>query len=211
VVRNGARGQKSDQLFHREVTREQWFQASLSAYGQELSGGRMKHILLLATSLLLSGCLGLNDVKTLELNFQGTPPADRAYVIVQLSVEESTQLEMFIAEYSLERQDITGTCWRYNLMFPIVPAIGGTRQYFAFDVKPGHYVPLAYHDAMSKGIAFEVPAGRIVYLGEFILTSGGKLELKRDLESVKEYFRGREILLAETRQIPAAKGIVCGP
>ena len=168
---------------------------------------------------ICSGCLGLNDVKPIGLAFKGMPPADRAYVIVGLSVEP-TQLKrldyMFsisVAEYSVERQDITGNCWRYNLMYPSVPPFGGTREYFAYDVKPGYYAVLDMLGASEKqSLAFEVPAGRIVYLGEFTLTSSHGISLNRDPSVVRGHFPGREVLLADTREVLRPHGAVCvGP
>lgn len=175
------------------------------------------HLLVSITFIsLLSGCLGLNDVKPLGLSFQGTPPTGRAYAIVALSVEAPQKqplghaFSIWIEEYSIERQDITGNCWRNNLMYPSVQPFGGTRQYFAFDVKPGYYAAIGYLGTMHKQLAFEVPAGRIVYLGEFILTSDGGQRLNRDLSAVRDSFPGRDVLLAETRQVSEPHGIMCG-
>jgi hypothetical protein len=113
-------------------------------------------------------------------------------------------------EYSMEHQNITGNCWRSNYMEGKVPGIVGTRQYFAFDVKPGYYVAREFIDASNKNVTFEVSAGRVVYLGDFIWTSESKIELKRDPSAVRSYLGG-DVLLADTRQVPQATGILCGP
>ena len=98
-------------------------------------------------------------------------------------------------------------------MDAVVPAIVGTHQYFAFDVMPGFYVfrgYLDYTEVPYKNVVFEVPDGRIVYLGDFVRLKGGKIELKRDPNSVRAYFN-EEVLLAETRMVAPARGVSCMP
>lgn len=182
----------------------------------------MKHILLLAMSLLLSGCLGLNDVKAVPMPYKikgklMTPSADRAWVIFGLVAEgpgygdSSPAFSVHADEYSLDRQNITGNCWRYNHMGANIPRIVGTHQYFAFDVKPGYYVPREPLSALKKHLVFEVPAGRIVYLGDFVWTGKATLDLRRDPGSIEAYFEG-EVALAEMKEVlHHPTGIVCSP
>jgi len=181
----------------------------------------MRLFILLIISVLVSGCFFLNDVNPFStpdefLANRATPPAERAIVIFGLSVEGpgyhaiTRWFSVHMDEYSIERQSITGNCWRSNNMEAKVPGIIGTRQYFSFDVKPGYYVSREFLDASDKNLVFEVPAGRVVYLGEFVWTSESRIGLKRDPSTVKSYFGG-DVLLANTRQVSQVKGILCGP
>jgi len=171
-------------------------------------------ILLFMLSVPLSGCLLLNDVNSISAVYLMTPPPDRAIVIFGLSVEGEIDphaatfnpgfFEIGLDEYSIEREHITGDCWRYNKMRAKVPGIMGTHQYFAFDVKPGYYVAtrligLNNPKISRKSLVFEVPPGKIVYLGDFIWTTEAAVELKRDPNDVRSLF-GEGVLLADTRQ-----------
>jgi hypothetical protein len=171
-------------------------------------------IVLFMLSVPLSGCLLLNDVNPISPVHLKTPPRDRAIVIFGLSVEGQIDpraatynpgfFEIGLDEYSIEREHITGGCWRYNNMRAKVPGIIGTRQYFAFDVKSGYYVSTRLIDPYNpkiarKSLVFEVPAGKIVYLGDFIWTTEASIELKRDPSAVRSWF-GEGVLLADTRQ-----------
>jgi len=125
--------------------------------------------------IILSGCLLLNDVNPISPispysrawlgRDKAKPPANRAVVVFGVGLEKQYQYAVFplhIDEYDIERQSITGNCWRYNKMDAVVPAIVGTHQYFAFDVKPGFYVfpgYLGYTEVPHKNVAFKVPAG----------------------------------------------------
>ena len=176
----------------------------------------MTQIILLATSVLLSGCLLLNDVNSVPMLSPSIGETalqpERAIVIYGIGIEGQHKGEpMFGAqldEYSVERQSITGSCWRYNKMEATVPAIVGTHQYFAFEVSPGFYAARSYLSQLDKMTAFEVPPGHLVYLGDFIWTIEGKVELKRDPEAVRSYFK-KDVLLADTRLVPRVPSIIC--
>ncbi|MBS0158074.1 MAG: hypothetical protein JSS26_05755 [Nitrospira sp.] len=177
---------------------------------------------LLMINLLLSGCLLLNDVKPISIPDKLTgdrtmPVANRAVVILGLSVEGSGYnlythpFSIHTDEYSVEHQNITGNCWRYNYVEAKVTGIVGTRQYFAFNVKPGYYVARELFSASRKNLVFEVPAGRIVYLGDFIWTTEAKVEFKRESGAIKSYF-GEDVVLAEIREAPhQVTGVLCTP
>lgn len=178
----------------------------------------MTRMFLLTASMLLSGCLLLNDVNqvsTLSPSIGETAlQPGRAIVIYGIGVQGQRKGEprfgAQLDEYSVERQSITGNCWRYNKMEATVPAIAGTHQYFAFDVSPGYYVALAYLGQLDRMTAFKVPPGHIVFLGDFIWTKEGKVELKRDPEAVRSYFK-RDVLLADVKPVPAVHSIICTP
>lgn len=93
-----------------------------------------------------------------------------------------------------------------------VTAIVGTRQYFLFDVEPGHYVYSGFNGVRlrdsKKESAFEVPAGRIVYLGDFVYSDDGKVDIRRDLDRVQSYFK-ENVLLADMLLVPPPRPFLC--
>ena len=146
-----------------------------------------------------------------------TAKVGRAIVLYGIGVEGKSDYPRFgtgLDEYSLDQQSITGNCWRFNRMQESVTAIIGTRQYFLFDVEPGHYVYSGFNGARlrdsGKVPAFEVPAGRIVYLGDFIYSDDGKVDIRRDLNRVRSYFK-EDVLLAESLLVPPPRLFLCMP
>jgi hypothetical protein len=53
-------------------------------------------------------------------------------------------------------------------------------------VRPGHYVYSQFNGAYLSGgtLRFEVPAGRTVYLGDFVATADQKIVLRREVNAV---------------------------
>lgn len=167
--------------------------------------------------ILFSGCLGLNDISSISTDSFSRPTAKigRAIVLYGIGVEGKWDYPRFatvLDEYNFEQRSITGNCWRFNRMQESVPAIIGTRQYFIFDVKPGHYVYSGFNGARLRDSGevptFEVPAGRIVYLGDFVYSNDGKVDIRRDLDRVQSYFK-ENVLLADMLLVPPPKLFLC--
>ncbi len=167
--------------------------------------------------ILFSGCLLLNDVNSISTaNLpRPTPKVGRAIVLYGIGVEGKWDFPRFaigLDEYSLDQQSLTGNCWRFNRMQESVTAIVGTRQYFLFDVEPGHYVYSGFNGVRlrdsKKESAFEVPAGRIVYLGDFVYSDDGKVDIRRDLDRVQSYFK-ENVLLADMLLVPPPRPFLC--
>ena len=180
------------------------------------------HLLVSITTIaLLSGCLALNDVNQISTDrfTRPTPKPGRALVMYGGGGEEQgswsyPRFGVALDEYSVERQAITGNCWRFNRMFASVTAISGTREYFLFDVQPGFYTYSWFNGAQltssDKTLTFEVPPGRIVYLGDFIYARGGGVEVRRNLSAVKSYFK-EDLLLADTLLVHPPQMFLCMP
>lgn len=143
----------------------------------------VKSTIIIALNLLLiTGC-SFNDVNLLT-NFE--PPAqDRAIIIFGLGVEsklrEPSQWVSF-HEYSLEKQAATQACFlHHNHASAEIENKPNEFRYFAFDVAPGYYaldVEQTYHTfektplaKAAKAPAYKVPAGKIVYLGDYIYSN----------------------------------------
>ena len=187
---------------------------------------------LVALFAAMIGCLQLSDATPINLHGpyignKNTPPPDRALVIVGLGVEgwlpdHQSAFAATLYEYSLDRHAVMGNCWRNNRMEARVPAIVGTHEYFVFDVKPGAYVYAGITGTTMKHLAFEVPAGQIVYVGDFVWTTfdspkvygeypqmrEGVVEHRNRLEAVKSYFQGK-VVLADPQLVPQASPVIC--
>ena len=173
----------------------------------------------LSSVVVFAGCLLLNDVNpvTIKSSHEPMPRADRAIVVYGIGVEGKSHypgIGIGLDEYSIERQSITGDCWRFNRMQASVAAIAGTRQYFAFDVQPGHYVYSGFNGVRLRDreetLAFEVPAGRLVYLGDFVYGDDGQVDLRRDFNGVPSYFN-QKIILANALSASPPKLFLCMP
>lgn len=182
----------------------------------------LENLAFLAIIITLSGCaLLLNSVELLTNG--GETGAGRAVLVYGIAVEgiwRASRFAVSLDEYSLEEQKITGDCWRFNRTKASVEAIAGTEKYFAFDVPAGHYVYSGFngHGSLSgSDRAFVVQEGHVTYVGKFVYTKTGNVELQRDLstsiKAITDSFPmvGENILLAD--EIPAKRGalILCAP
>lgn len=181
---------------------------------------RLVYIPIAATLIaLLSGCLGLNDV--LRVSEPGyAPPSDRAIVIVGVGMEgewKELKFQIALQEYDMRQQSITGNCWRWNR---VVAVTEKEIEYFVFDVAPGFYAGgggTTVFRGQASPLAFEVPADRVVYLGDFVYARDHKLDLRRDVTAVKEALRKSfsevvgEPVVAKTISVPTIQGFLCAP
>jgi hypothetical protein len=128
---------------------------------------------LLAVTIGLSSCLQLNSVD--QLNPGGTAPGDhRAVLVFGLRTEtEWPRYGMFgisLHRYSMADQNIAGGCFWDDRAHAASRA--RETEYFVFSVPAGHYVlgPVDSVEDLRElyETAFAAPAGRIVYIGDFI-------------------------------------------
>ncbi len=90
-------------------------------------------------------------------------------------------------EYDMESQSITGNCWRFNrIRGSSILAIDSSIKYLMFDVAPGYYAGggTSLFKGYTSPLAFEVPAGQIVYLGDFIYMNDGHIDLRHNRQVV---------------------------
>ncbi|HEX8614589.1 MAG TPA: hypothetical protein VF800_25195 [Telluria sp.] len=172
----------------------------------------------LAACLLLSGCL-MNSTRPLPTG--GTPNFWRAVVVYGIGVEgkrDARRLDADLQEYSLTNQAITGGCFFYNRTEASIPSVPGPVQYVAFDVPAGSYTYNSlYGEPRGMATAFIAPAGRTVYLGDFIYTRDNRMELRRDLKAFEQARKQAlpdlkdEVLLAESRTVKQPIMFLCAP
>jgi hypothetical protein len=168
--------------------------------------------------ILFSGCLLLNDVNQVT-SFDYSrkePKPGRSLVVYGIGIEgkgpwSNHGFGVALDEYDIQEQGITGNCWRFNRMIASIVGIVGTRQYFMFDVQPGHYVYSGFNGPHHRQTwVFEVPLGRVVYLGDFVLAEDGNVDLQRDRDGVASYFKG-ETVLASTTTVSQLRLFLCAP
>jgi len=182
----------------------------------------------LAAILILQSCALLNSTDRL---WDGdTPFFNRTTIVygVDVDVEGRWRLTdvhwkyrtfgISVDEYDIEKQKITGNCWRYNHAQAIVSVDVPMPQYFAFDVPAGYYVQGAFNSPkVEPSIAFAAPKGRVVYIGTFVYSKNRTLELNRDLEKAKNQIYSalprlpKNIELADTVPVKPPYGFLCGP
>jgi len=168
---------------------------------------------------LLSGCLGLNDVsRVVEPGY--TPSANRALLVIGAGMEGNWKAQKFpisLYEYDIQRKSITGNCWRSN---EVHAATELEIEYFVFDVAPGFYAGgggMAVFRDQTSPLAFEVPAGRVVYVGDFVYAKDRKVDLRRNMDramaAVKSVYPNitGEPLVAEAVPVPTLQMFLCAP
>jgi hypothetical protein len=179
--------------------------------------------LLLSIFLLagLSGCMLLNNVVRIAETEAAAPDINHSVVIFGIGVEGAWKYPRFavvLDEYDIERQSITGNCWRYNKMEASVPKDSRAVQRFAFEVEPGYYSFSGFNAVKLVGpSAFSASAGQIVYLGDFIYSGERTVVLRRSddttkRELLKEYpSLVDKITPAKAISVAAPKIFLCTP
>ncbi len=168
---------------------------------------------------LLTGCLLLNDVSRVDEPVY-RPSSDRALVIVGVGLEGDWGYPKFpvrFIEYDMARKTTVGNCWRWNRL---EAATSKQIEYFFFDVAPGYYAGSGGNTVVrgeTSPLVFEVPAGRIVYLGDFIYARDQKIDLRRNVKAATEAMKnspasaGSEVVVAKAVPVPALQMFVCTP
>jgi hypothetical protein len=165
---------------------------------------------------LLTGCLLLNDVSRVD-DRAHRPGPDRALVILGVGIEGPWEYPQFSArlfEYDMARKAMVGNCWRWNRL---EAATGKPIEYFFFDVAPGYYAGDTLFRGEAGPLAFEVPAGRVVYLGDFIYAKDRKVDLRRNTKAATEALKSEaasgdsEVVVARTAPAASLQMFLCSP
>ncbi|VXB80787.1 hypothetical protein [Massilia sp. 9I] len=148
----------------------------------------LRHVLILLAGLSSVACT-LNSVRLLPAG--SAPSAKRAVIVYGVQVVgawDYAGYQVQVAEYDIEKQNITGNCFRFNRAEAVVSSVPGAVNYFAFDVPAGHYVYSPFNGARMDGdsFAFEAPAGQSVYLGSFRFEKNKMVSLARNFEPVMD-------------------------
>ena len=190
---------------------------------------RQRPLLPLALSAVLAACGLRNDVVPLVVPAAGSTVAatteplaeGQTFAFFGIGVEGAWQAPQFsisLDEYDLARRKGTGDCAHYRHMAARVPGTGRGVRRFGFRVEPGHYAYSGFNGVPIAGPnAFAVPAGKVSYLGDFILATDGKhVERRVDAAVVQALAAdvpgaaGR-IVVATGSSVPAPGVFLCMP
>jgi hypothetical protein len=183
----------------------------------------MKNLAILSialVSLLTTISCSFNDVDKIT-NFE-LPSQNRAIIVFGLGVkgelrESSQRINLQFHEYNLEKQESTQICFfRYNHADAYIDNKPNEFRYFVFDVAPGYYAlggGYAYHifektplAKAAKGPAYEVSAGKIVYLGDFIYSN--RDEVSPDKKNTVAYFESQRPKITVTNNSEKATAFI---
>jgi len=170
-------------------------------------------------AVLAGGCT-VSSTSPLEAG--GTPRAGRAVIVYGVGVDGQwphARYAVQLAEYDLERQAITGNCFRFNRVDADVPAAPSGIRYFAFDVPAGSWVYSPMNGAELEGdpVAFRAPAGQAVYLGDFIYGKNGRVTRVGDLAAERAAIRQAlpavpaDLASAASIAVAAPRPFLCTP
>ena len=187
--------------------------------------------------LFLSGCMLINDVKSLPDDF--IPQKNQAIVIYGVGLEAAWKAPKFkitLNEYNIEDQTTTGGCTFYNRMEATIPSISKNIEYFAFKVPSGYYTYSGFNAGLNSKkemdtfissiyqapktenyVAYGASKNKITYIGDFIFIDAGYVVLHRDLEkariNIKKKFPNlkQNIELADFVSISQPEIFLCTP
>ncbi len=145
---------------------------------------------LLCVCAVVSGCL-LNSVHAITRAPRTNPDSAHAIVVIGMGLDNAwpyTEFPVTLAEYSVEKQQITGNCFHYNRIEADVPPIPAEVRYFAFEVPANIYVYLGLGPklslAPSSATAFVAPPGGVVYFGDYVF-DGDAVEFRQNIEAAR--------------------------
>jgi hypothetical protein len=179
-------------------------------------------IALLIVCAVIPGCL-LNSVHSIDSAPRGKPDAAHAIVVVGVGLDVTwpyPQFGLTLAEYSIQKQSITGNCFRYNRIEATRPSTPAKVTYLVFDVPANAYV---YLDLVNialapspMGKAFIAPPGATVYFGDYVFVGNKTVEFRRDINAARAGAsellpRGATLELAESTTAPGAHTPLCTP
>jgi hypothetical protein len=168
----------------------------------------------------------LNSVHSITKARWTKPDSAHAIVVIGVGLDVPRQYKAFqltFAEYSHEKQSITGNCFHYNRIEVTRPSTPAKVKYFAFEAPANTYVFLNGVNLVDKtaatssmGNAFRAPPGAAVYFGDYVLVSHDTVEFERDINAAragaKELLpRGAVLELAESTTAPDARMFLCTP
>lgn len=164
----------------------------------------------------LSAC-GMNGVRDLPSGDRPTP--NSSVVIYGLRIAgKQTDFAVTLDAYDMETGSAKGDCFRWDRMQASVPQETRQTHYFAFQVKPGHYVYNPTQRPLRGDlVAFEVMPGQTILIGEFVLTESNEVELVRDLAKAKPEVLAalpnteKAIALAQPQIVGGVRLFLCTP
>src|SRR5579859_3203350 len=138
------------------------------------------------------GCLQ-NSVHPITATRPPHPDSAHSIVVVGVGLDEAWPFAAFslaLDEYSFEKRDITGNCFRYNHIQATRASTPAKVTYFTYKVPAGAYVYSPFNGnarlaPSAPGTGFIAPPGRTVYFGDYVFVGNQTVELRRDLDAAR--------------------------
>lgn len=153
--------------------------------------GVQQWMALLVVCVVVPGRL-LNSVQSITRAPRIKPDAAHAIVVIGIGLDVTwpyTEFQLTFAEYSAEKQNITGNCFHYNRIEATRPSIPAKVTYLAFEVPANVYAYLDNPNAPLApspiGHAFIARPGATVYFGDYVLVGSKTVEFRQDIEAAR--------------------------
>jgi hypothetical protein len=178
---------------------------------------------LLVACAIVPGCLQ-NAVHPVTEAQRMNPDSGHAIVVIGVGLDAAWPFAAFslaLDEYSIEKRDITGNCFRYNHIEAVRPSSPAKVIYFTYEVPAGAYV-YSFRNAnavlppSALGSGFIAPPGRAVYFGDYVFVGNQTVEFRRDIDAARLRVRAllpRDVVLeqAEPTTTVRVHGFLCTP
>ena len=162
-----------------------------------------------------------NSAKPLEAD-TATVARSSAILVYSIKAEETwhaPRLAVTLDRYDMREQVNAGNCFNYDRTTASIPSASQEVVDFAYVVPQGYYTLSSFStfDHEIESLAIAAPAGRAVYVGEFVYVRGGSLQLRRDMSTAinrlsAAYPKLAESLsLAETATVRPPRPFLCAP
>jgi hypothetical protein len=178
---------------------------------------------LVVACLTIPGCLQ-NAVHSVTEARQINPDSAHAVVVIGIGLDAAWPFAVFsltLDEYSVEKQNTTGNCFRYNHIAATRPSSPAKVTYFAYKVPAGTYVYSSFNanaDLVQSavGSAFIAPPGRTVYFGDYVFVGNRTIEFRSDIAAARLGIRallarGAVLEQAEPTTTARVHGFLCTP
>jgi hypothetical protein len=140
----------------------------------------------------LSGCLQ-NSVHPITATRPPHPDTAHSIVVVGVGLDAAWPFAAFslaLDEYSFQKHDITGNCFRYNHIQATRPSTPAKVTYFAFKVPAGAYVYSPFNGnarlaSSAPATGFIAPPGKTVYFGDYVFVGNQTVELRSDIDAAR--------------------------
>jgi len=157
-----------------------------------MRAGFLRLIAVMVVCLTIPGCLQ-NSVRQVTETRHAHPDSIHSLVVLGVGLEAAWPAQAFslgLDEYSFEKHDIAGNCFRFNHIEATRPPNLGKVTYFVYEVPAGAYVYSPFNPnsilAPSGSVTgFAAPAGKAVYFGDYVFVGNKTVELRRDIEAAR--------------------------
>jgi hypothetical protein len=157
-----------------------------------MRAGFLRLIAVVVICATVPGCLQ-NSVQRITESRRAHPDSAHSIVVVGVGLEAAWPFAAFslaLDEYSFEKQDIAGNCFRYNHIQATRASNPAKVTYFAYEVPAGTYVYSPFNAnailaPATPATGFIAPPGRVVYFGDYVFVGNRTVELRRDIDAAR--------------------------